>query len=326
LSFFLSKAGFGTFASLWLIQLNIFSPVLLAQGQTAELKVSADKSTITIGDVVRVKLEVRRPESNKIAFPSFGPRHGDWVVRNSAHLPPGKAEPGWVSEALQLELTIYKVGEFEIPPLGVEEISSAGARRLLTSEPIKIKVQSVLGKDDGELEDIKAQADIPPDYKPLLTFLTALGALAIIIYMAFQHYKKRKRPRPLTPKDTRPLEEIAREAIRVLLTKGLIQNGLLKQFYLELSEIIKRYLGSKLGIVSLERTTEEFTYDLRKVAVPWEHHLLVREFLMDCDLVKFAKYKPAEDEINRTVQRSLEIIDIFGSVGTKDRTALEVSS
>jgi hypothetical protein len=325
-SLFPSRLDFSAFMPLWFILVNILSPFLIAQGQSAELKVSVDKSTITIGDIVNLKLEVRRPESSKIAFPSLGPRHGDWIVRNSIHLPSGKAEPGWASEALQLELTIYKTGEVEIPPLGIEEIGSAGGRRLLTSDPIKIKVQSVLDKGDKELKEIKAQADIPPDYKPFLTLLTALGALAIIIYMAFHYYKNRKRPRPLTPKETRPLEEIAREAVCILLAKRLVENGLLKQFYLELSEIIKKYLGSKLGIVSLERTTEEFTRDLRKAAVRLEHHQLIKEFLADCDLVKFAKYKPAEEEISRTVQRSLEIIDTVGGVKTKEYTALEVSS
>ena len=47
---------------------------------------------------------------------------------------------------------------------------------------------------------------------------------------------------------------------------------------------------------------------------------------MDCDLVKFAKYKPAEEEITRIVQRSLEIIDVIGGGKTKEFTALEVSS
>jgi hypothetical protein len=323
---FLSKTGVCAFVSLWLIQVNIFTLFLFAQWQSAELKVSVDKSAITIGDIVNLKLEVKRPESSKIAFPSLGPRHGDWIVRNSIHLPSGKAEPGWASEALQLELTIYKTGEFEIPPLTIEEINSEGERKVHLSEPVKIKVQSVLNKDDKELKEIKAQADIPPDYKPFLSLLAALGALAIIIYMAFQYYKNRKRPRPLTPKETRSYDEIAREAIRILLAKKLVENGLLKQFYLELSEIIKKYLGSKLGIISLERTTEEFTQDLRKAVVPWEHHHLIKEFLMDCDLVKFAKYKPAEEEISRIVQRALEIIDIVGSVMTKEATALEVPS
>ena len=69
-------------------------------------------------------------------------------------------------------------------------------------------------------------------------------------------------------RDTRTPEQIARDAIQDLLSRKLIEQGLLKQFYLELSEIVKRFLGQKLNILSLERTTEEFTRDLRKTSLP----------------------------------------------------------
>jgi hypothetical protein len=102
----------------------------------------------------------------------------------------------------------------------------------------------------------------------------------------------------------RSAEEIAREAIERLLARKLVEQGHLKQFYLELSEIIKRFLGSKLGVHSLERTTEEFTRDLRAVSVPSAEYRMIREFLEDCDLVKFAKYRPAAEEVEQIIARS----------------------
>ena len=88
-----------------------------------------------------------------------------------------------------------------------------------------------------------------------------------------------------------------------------MEQGQFKQFYLELSEIIKRFLGSKLGVHSLERTTEEFTRDLRAVSVPSAEYRMIREFLEDCDLVKFAKYRPGAEEVEQIIARSRAMID-----------------
>lgn len=130
----------------------------------------------------------------------------------------------------------------------------------------------------------------------------------------------------VTPKETRSPGEVARAAIQSLLAKKLVESGYVKEFYLELSEILKRYLGSKLEIVSLERTTEEFIGDLKNAAIPWEEYEHIREFLMDCDLVKFAKYKPSADEIRRIVERSFRVIDAAEDRKTPELAALEVSN
>jgi hypothetical protein len=36
---------------------------------------------------------------------------------------------------------------------------------------------------------------------------------------------------------------------------------------------------------------------------------MIREFLEDCDLVKFAKYRPGPEEVEEVIQRSRKMID-----------------
>src|SRR5881296_1883850 len=87
-----------------------------------------------------------------------------------------RGSPGRVVETLQLQLTVYKTGDLEIPALHVEIVNAQGQREVRASQPIKIKVQSVL--DGEQLKEIKAQAEISPDYRPLLFLLATLSALA----------------------------------------------------------------------------------------------------------------------------------------------------
>jgi hypothetical protein len=320
-----TMARLGVLVSSWFLLLACCCPTLAASQPEAQLKTSVDATAITIGDVLTLKLEVRRPESLKLAFPSIGANLGEWVVRGSNRLPPKAADGGGlVDEVLALQLTIYKTGEFEIPGIEIEAVQPGGEKSILSSEPVKIKVESVLSGNQDTLKDLKPQAEIATDYKPFLLFLAALGSAAYLIYRLVQHLKHRRRALPAISQDRRTAEEIARQAIRQLLARKLIEQGYLKEFYLELSEIIKRFLGSKMGIPSLERTTEEFTEDLRQTAIQAGHYRMIRQFLDDCDLVKFAKYRPGAEEIQQIIARSSEIIDAVVA-GSPAEPILEVA-
>jgi len=281
----------------------------LSQDTKAQLKTAVDATTVTIGDVVTVKRSVKHPETLKIAFPPLGTSLGEWTVRSSKPLAPTKLADGSVEDTLELQLAAYKTGDFEIPALNVETVKTSGEKEVLASEPIKIAVQSVLTGNQDTLKDLKPQAEIEADYKPFLFFLAALASAAYLVYRLVQYFKRRKRAPIPKPERVRSAEEIAREAIERLLARKRVEQGHFKQFYLELSEIIKRFLGSKLGVHSLERTTEEFTRDLRAVSVPSAEYRMIREFLEGCDLVKFAKYWPGAEEVEQTIARARAMID-----------------
>jgi hypothetical protein len=282
---------------------------LLAQSNPPQLKSSVDQSTIAVGDVVKMRLEVQHPESFQAKFPDIESQLGEWSVRGKSLLPPAKSQPGWITETLELNLAIYKVGEFQIPALAVELTAANGDKTSLQSELVKIKVQSVITDNAKELKEIKPQAELPTDYQWILILAAILAALALAAFFIWRRWKKRQQKPLPGPAFYRSPEDLARDAIRILLAKELPAQGQFKEFYLELSEIVKKYLGIKLEVISLERTTEEFITDLRTTVMPWDQVQAVRDFLMDCDLVKFAKYLPAEDEVSRIVQRALEVID-----------------
>jgi hypothetical protein len=220
-----------------------------------------------------------------------------------------KVADGSAEDTLELQLVAYKTGDLEIPALSVEAVKASGEKEVLVSEPIKIAVRSVLTGKQDTLKDLKPQAEIEPDYKPFLFFLAAFASAAYLLYRIVQYFKHRKKAPVFKAEKVRSADEIAREAIERLLARKLVEQGQFKQFYLELSEIIKRFLGSRLGVHSLERTTEEFTADLRTVSIPSAQYRMIREFLEECDLVKFAKYRPGTEEVEQIIARSRAMID-----------------
>jgi len=286
---------------------------------STQVKTSISATDVTIGDIVIVKVAVRHPESSKIAFPTTEATWGAWTVRAAKQLPPQPADRGLIEDVLEMQLTIYKTGEFQIPALSIEVVNRAGEKSTLTSEQAKVSVRSVLTSKDETLKEIKPQADIAPDYKPFLFLLAALASAAYLIYVLVRWLKRRRKPgMAAIIQDTRTPEEIAREAIRQLLARKLIEDGKFKAFYLELSEIIKRFLGARLSVPSLERTTREFTRDLRSTDIAEEQYRLIQDFLENCDLVKFAKYRPTAEEVQEVIGQADIII---GTAGTNTKPA-----
>ena len=77
-----------------------------------------------------------------------------------------------------------------------------------------------------------------------------------------------------------PIERAWAELDR-LVKKGLPSRGRFKDFYVELTMVVRRYIQRKYGIKAPHMTTEEFLFEAR----PSDE---LRRFLESSDLVKFA--------------------------------------
>jgi hypothetical protein len=86
-----------------------------------------------------------------------------------------------------------------------------------------------------------------------------------------------------------------------------------KQFTFEVSDILRWYLERRFHLRAPERTTEEFLNDLQKtMALPTNHKASLEEFLVECDLVKFARFEPTEDALRRLHAVALRIVEETG--------------
>ena len=111
------------------------------------------------------------------------------------------------------------------------------------------------------------------------------------------------------PGPPRPAHETAYAELERLLSSGMLEKGLVKQFYIELAEILRRYLTARFEVETFERTTSEILEALRAVRLPVRALAATADFFAACDMVKFAKYLPAPDETRATVERSYALID-----------------
>jgi hypothetical protein len=100
-----------------------------------------------------------------------------------------------------------------------------------------------------------------------------------------------------------PPFEFAVQQLENLDKKLLWQNNKTKQYYSELTDIIRNYIEKELKVPALENTTNELVKNLKKanninkLDISKKTILKLKTLLQEADLVKFAKSKPFADEI-----------------------------
>ncbi|MBL8027630.1 MAG: hypothetical protein JNL74_14510, partial [Fibrobacteres bacterium] len=118
---------------------------------------------------------------------------------------------------------------------------------------------------------------------------------------------KKAAPAPPPPPPEPPQVVFGRE-IEALIADDLLNKGEVKIFHLRISEILRRYLGSRLNFEALESTTTELMDVLRAKGVSAPVVRKVEAFASVNDPVKFAKWIPASDVSLGLIDYAKEIV------------------
>ena len=141
--------------------------------------------------------------------------------------------------------------------------------------------------DSTDIRDIKGLAPVPHGWLwlVLLVFL-----LLLLLVWWLKHRRPADVSTPVTPQPS-PLE-IALAALQRLREAEMP----VEKFYTQLSNIVRQFIEGRYGLRAPERTTEEFIVEAR---LPEQHMVLLRTFLQEADLVKFARHRPGADDMAR---------------------------
>lgn len=221
---------------------------------------------------------------------------------------------GTVTETITAHVVLFHIGRFYFPPLRMLFKDAAGQLRYVESETLSLKVASMLPDGDRDSAQLRpprgSESIVEADYRPLLWGGIALGVLLILGIGLLLGRRVKRRPKPVFVSPPRPAWIIARERLEALEPPGFDDRDAVRNHYFSLSEIIREYLGARFGFDSLELTTSELLDRLEKLG--WPDGLSAPEteaFLLDCDLVKFARYLPAEGELRTSLETALGLVE-----------------
>ena len=145
--------------------LFLLLPLGSSQGYLS-IKSSIDKTKITVGDPITYTLTVTREESVKVQLPELGANLGGFEIRDYSLNPGRRLKDGRIQDRVDYVIAIYETGEYEIPPVEVGYTLPNGEKGKLSSQPIKIWVESVKPSDAKDIRGIKDPVSIGFDWKP----------------------------------------------------------------------------------------------------------------------------------------------------------------
>jgi len=151
---------------------------------------------------------------------------------------------------------------------------------------------------------------VPLTFKEVAPYILLVIVVAALIYFGIWYYRKRKKAEPIfkISKPKLPPHEIAMEELEKLRQKKLWQNNKIKEFYTELTEIVRKYIEGRFSINALEMTTDEIMESFKSIDISEDAKGKLRQMLVLADMVKFAKEQPVPTENEQSFNNALDYV------------------
>lgn len=214
-------------------------------------------------------------------------------------------------------LTQFDSGKYTIPRIPVMINGKASFSDSIKVEVNEVKVDTLKQK----MYDIKdiAQVESPMGTWWIYVLIALVIAVAgFFVYKFIKKIQTKEKVEVIVYKT--PIEK-ATTLLQQLESKELWQKGEIKNYYSELTDIARNYIEEEIHIPAMESTTSELIEGLRRAAKQQKLKLSnetvenLEKVLKQADLVKFAKVKPLEFEIEEDKKRiSNSIVTIHKSI------------
>ncbi len=259
----------------------------------SSVRTVVDTTLVTVGDRIEVMVTVDAPSNAQVVWPDSLDLSPFEVV--SARALPPQAAGDRTQTSIVLSLTAFELGELEIPSFDVTVMASNGSREVIPTDRYGVEVVSVGADDTGDIRDIRGPVSIAVSVIRLVLWGLLLVALVVAALWALRRWRASRRgeqaAKPGPP--PRPAHELALEALQRVESSPMLERGQVKEYHIEVSDILRRYVEARFRVPALEMTTGEVLGGLAKTGVGAEFRSGLQRLLDQCDMVKFAKVRPS---------------------------------
>ena len=174
-------------------------------------------------------------------------------------------------------------------------------------------VDSLLMTQHLDTDGITSQKDMPfvlaeiTDY--IIYGIIALIILGFVVWFVVWRIRKRRQNVTVVAGPQLPPHVVANKALEALNHRKLWQNGKIKLYYTELTDILRIYIFGRWGISAMELTTDEIIAALKDIEMPRESRMELVEILRSADMVKFAKAMPEAKENEDNFTRAYYFVE-----------------
>ncbi|NDV59967.1 BatD family protein [Bacteroides sp. 519] len=285
--------------------------VLNAAAQSVTVEARIDSLQILIGEQAKIELEVAVDSKQKVVFPLFT----DTIVKGVEIIEASKIDTQYINNNQRMLLTQeYIITSFDsalyfIPPMPIlvdnQEYKSNALALKVYTVPVDVSQPDMFAGP----KDIMKVPFTWEDWKGLivLTLLT-IPLLILLIYFIIRIRDNKPIIRKVKIEPKIPPHILAIQEIEKVKSEKAAHNRDPKEYYTELTDIIRNYIYGRFGFNALEMTSSEIIEKLLDINEK-EDMKELKELFQTADLVKFAKHDPLINEKDANLISAIDFIN-----------------
>ncbi|MDA0712058.1 MAG: hypothetical protein O3B73_17815 [bacterium] len=253
-----------------------------------DFRAGVNRDTIAIGDPIVFRMRLIRGVGDVTTF-EYGDAFPDpFDILEKRPVQTESLTGDRVQETRDMILTVFQLGQFDIPSVSLRYVLANGDSGRVASRVIPVLTQSIRSEGETEIRDVKP----PVAIKGAIPAWAWISLLALIALTAFGvwYYRSRKK-RPETARPDPPIDWVSE--LSKIQRLGLVEPGDYHLYYSFLSDILRRCIEAKTPVRAVEETTFEIARDLRLEGTADRLVGEIETFLIQADMVKFAKFVPS---------------------------------
>ena len=278
-------------------------------GTSVQMTVELDTTYTTIGSPISYLITVQLPQDKIVKFP-------EWELEDPLEIRSSEFSTSGLENIGRYEIVFWDTGKVVIPGVAITILNMDSSFAYdMTADTMFMEVVSITEQDPsfkqsgGGIMPIKdpVPVRIPLPWQTIILSILLLGIL-IAIGLIWKKRLKADVSYEERPEYLKEPDIIALEKLDNLDQSGLLEKGEIKEFYAQLSLILREYTENSLYIRTLEMTTEEIRQN--RPAFPYTDDQIASYFkiLSGADMAKYAKHIAALDQCSQDMVLSRNIV------------------
>ena len=297
--------------NIFIILLLLLSITNKATAQVVTVEAKIDSLQILIGEQAKIQLQVAMDSKQKASFPQLT----DTLVRGVEIVETSKIDTQYLNDKQRMLLTQeYTITSFDsalyyLPPLSVMVDDKQYKSRALALKVYSIPVDT-LNPDHffGQKAVMKAPFAWEDWWGVLGLSLLGIPLLILLIYLVIRIRDNKPIIRKVKVEPKLPPHILAMKHIEKVKEEKSWQKDQPKEYYTELTDIIRTYIKDRFGFNALEMTSSEIIDQLLDMKEK-EDLSELNSLFQTADLVKFAKHNPLINENDANLINAIEFIN-----------------
>lgn len=220
----------------------------------------------------------------------------------------GDAKNG-ITYVQKLKITTFDTNNVMILPMAFYGLDST---LIAITDSLRLNVSTVPVDTTKAFMDIFDPLDERLQFSEVLPWILLGVAILLVIGLGLLFYYRKKKNKPLfNLMKTKELtsDEYALFALQKLKEKRLWQQGLVKDYYVEMTDIVRLYISQRFKLDAMEMLTSEIVECLSAENGVANSTPSLKELLITADLVKFAKESPLPNDNDRFLNVAVEFVN-----------------